>query len=662
MDVTQGILIVFFVLGLTLFILGMYELLKSKETREERLIKSAAFLFIGNWILFLPVETLQAVGEKFSVFDVFEGFFSALIKNFAVYFGNGFDRTSVEQYPVFSDLYIILQLMISSLLLVIAAGVLIGFVDGPAQYIKMMFGKKKDIYVFGECNEKNLLIAESIYHKNLKNEKYTGKKRKILMIFSCGVDDISTTNKKKIKEMNGIFVKDSLGVILMRIKSSAPRLEVFLFSDEMTNLENTDEVLKTLKDDCSAEVRIFVELADSPWCVFNNILDRYGYDKKQQERVIINFIRDEESFVYNDLFRKSIFDHSIPSNDNLEITYDTTFENEINERRKQEQKEKYTPLIRKTDRSSLEIKDIYALIIGVNTVNIEMLKTLLHLGQMPGYRLNIAMIDKDDRLAEIKHAVRELQEDVDRYGDAVYHFRYEKNVDPFSLEFERLIFEKYPKFTFVFVNVGNDLDNVKIAMIMNALGYRLHRDGEYSLQTFVEKRSICDRWSPDLLRGIDLVGDLKERYDYDYIVLSDIENVTKKIHDVRYKGKRTWASYCNDEYNRHSVFARTLSFRYKVRVIDSEFQGDYTVVTLCPTWTCYEHMRWDMYTRTVGYDFDSYGLLTEDNRFDKKIRNLAKVHQDIRLYDDLEPDVKLQDGLELTDEIVRILKEEKETV
>ena len=94
-----------------------------------------------------------------------------------------------------------------------------------------------------------------------------------------------------------------------------------------------------------------------------------------------------------------------------------------------------------------------------------------------------------------------------------------------------------------------------------------------------------------------------------------------------------------------------------MQVVDEEFQGDYTVVSLCPTWLSYEHMRWDMYTRVVGYDPDTYGLLTRENKFDKKIRNIAKVHQDIKNFDELELDVRLQDGLELTDEIVKKLKD-----
>ncbi len=674
MDLTLIVFIVFFALGLALFIYGMYVLLRSKETREERLIKAAGFSFVANWLLFLPVETLRSVGEKFNFLDLLEGIFSSLIKNFGVYFGNGLDRASIDAYPVFSDVYAVLQLVISSVLLIIAAGFLIGIMDGPVQYLKMMLGKKRDIYIFSECNEKTLSVAESLYEKarNLKsitsNKKQSDdKKSKQLLIFSAGLEELSVSEKKKIKEMGGVFVKDTLRDILIRMKSSTPKIEVFLFAkEEEKNLEKLGDVLQTIKDDCNANVRVFVELTETPWCVFDSVLDRYDYKENQKERVIINFVRDEESFVYNDLYRNSIFEHAISSENELSIDYNSTFESMINEtrakkKRKENEKktegvEPFEPLVRKTNRSALPIKDIHCLIVGVNSLNIEMLKALLHLGQMPGYRLHIDMFDESDRLSEIQYAVRELEEDVDRYGDAVYHFRYEKNVNPFSVEFERMIQERYRDFTFVFVNVGNDLNNVNIAMKINSIGYRLHRSGQYRIQAFIENKSVCDRWKPELLYGIDLVGDLKARYNYDYIVLSDIEKASKEIHDVRYKGAKSWASYCNDEYNRHSVFARTLSFKYKVQVVDDDFEGDYSVVSLCPTWLCYEHMRWNMYTRTVGYDYDAYGLLTKENKYDKKIRNLARVHQDLILYQDLELDVQLQDGLELTDEIVKILK------
>ena len=48
--------------------------------------KGSYFLFFSQLAAVLPVETIRASGEQFSVLDVIEGVFSALIKNFGVYF------------------------------------------------------------------------------------------------------------------------------------------------------------------------------------------------------------------------------------------------------------------------------------------------------------------------------------------------------------------------------------------------------------------------------------------------------------------------------------------------------------------------------------------------------------------------------------------------
>ena len=177
-------------------------------------------------------------------------------------------------------------------------------------------------------------------------------------------------------------------------------------------------------------------------------------------------------------------------------------------------------------------------------------------------------------------------------------------------------------------------------------------------------------------------------YSHDFITMSDIDSLSREIHEVRQednlrkaeakakeKGepctytKTPWEKYCNNEYDRHSVFARTLSFRYKVRYL-VETGKDLSETKKTEPWLIYEHMRWDMYTRTLGYTCAKGELKEKLDELNRKIakehdpkvkdglkeqrrqlRVSAMVHEDLVVYDDLTDGIKSYDGLTLTEGI-----------
>ncbi|MCR4896737.1 MAG: hypothetical protein K5891_08195, partial [Lachnospiraceae bacterium] len=119
---------------------------------------------------------------------------------------------------------------------------------------------------------------------------------------------------------------------------------------------------------------------------------------------------------------------------------------------------------------------------------------------------------------------------------------------------------------------------------------------------------------------------------------------------------KTWTQYCNDEYNRHSVYARTLSFKYKVAIIDEFYGSDYSITSTDRTWKIYEHMRWDVYTRTLGYVLTEQPLKDAVGKLERPNRDLAKAHSDLVPFEELDEETKAKDSLKLTPEIVAILK------
>ena len=74
-------------------------------------------------------------------------------------------------------------------------------------------------------------------------------------------------------------------------------------------------------------------------------------------------------------------------------------------------------------------------------------------------------------------------------------------------------------------------------------------------------------------------------------------------------------------------------------------------------WKIYEHMRWNMYTRTMGFVLADKKLLNAAGELEKKTRSVAKVHNDLIDYYDLSKEEQDKDALKLTPEIIQILRE-----
>ncbi len=605
-------------LGILLFFYGIFYLLRKKYVREEHFIKASAFEFLASWILYLPEELFNDVPASLPVLEVLESILTALLRTFNIYLGNDYSRVAYEGHPIFSSLYATLITIVNVTLLLFVAGFILKFLEGPLQQLKFSSKKSRRVFVFPVCNVKTLSIAESIEGQDVN------------LVFASNDEDLGEAEKQKIKDLHGVYVKGSVSTIIKRAGSKAQKIEVFLFTNsEEDNLAELESICARMEDGIKAPVRVFVELSDTPWDLYDNFLKKHS--SSGDDRFIINFVRTEENFVYNNLLKSSIFENAIVREDGK--------------------------------------KEIKILIIGMNERNLEMLKAVLHLGQMPGYRLTVMVLDDKAGRDALRTKMPEVYDELDKEGDAIYRLIYKENADLSSIE---MIKEEYPDFTFAFINVGEDLKNVNVAMRLNAMRVRRAGGEGYKIQVNVTRQRICNDWNAEFKENLEFVGDLKMTYNYDFITMSDIEKGTIAIHEVRHpKGAKyvSWTTYCNDEYNRHSVYARTLSFKYKVQLIhdlydpEDELKGTekewdiYKITDTDRPWKIYEHMRWNMYTRTMGFVLADKKLLNAAGELEKKTRSVAKVHNDLIDYYDLSKEEQDKDALKLTPEIIQILRE-----
>ncbi|MCR5204132.1 MAG: hypothetical protein K6E47_03685 [Lachnospiraceae bacterium] len=663
-------IVIAFVIGVLLFIGGVIYLIAKKGLKEEHFAVAAAFEFFSSWIMYIPQELYNDIPDSIPGLKVLEGVFTALLRTFNIYLGNGYERMAFKGYPVFSSIYDIVMVLANIALLLFVVGFIAKFLNGPFQRVKLSLRKRRYTYVFSVTNEKSLSIAESI--AKIRDTE----KRKLNIVFSNSNKDLKEDQKKEIDSFGGIYVDLSILDIFKKFKSKTKGIEVFLFgNEEQDNLSELEKIIEKVDVFRRENIRVYIELSETPWSLYDGFLKKTSEEQKNEtgtdDGIIFNFVRSEENFAYNNLLKNSIFENAINTG---------------------------------------EFKQIKILLVGMNERNLEMLKAILFLGQMPGYRLNVMIIDEGCNKKMLEQKIPEIMidEEYNRDGNAIYSIKYYENVNSSSAQFEDIIKNQYRDFTFAFINIGDDLQNVNIGMRARSVCYRENRKDGYIIQINIKNENIIKEWNKDLLDNLAFVGSLKTTYNYKYITMSDIEKGTVEIHKVRYpKGIPTWISYCNNEYNRHSVYARTLSFKYKVAIINKlyddkkskdiiskvnysiDFDNTNTtrvkrifakyneknidfkrpdstrlaynrynilnIVIKSDFWRKYEHMRWNTYTRTMGYVLAQDSVLN-DGKLDKKIRAIAKVHNDLVDFDRLPEAEKKKDALELTPEIVRILE------
>lgn len=616
------------VVGLILTSYGILYWFLQKKKREINYLKAAIFEFLACWVMYIPEEYFNELCDNTNVaLRIIESITTALLKSFNVYGGDGYVRVTYISHIYFSSIYGIVRVVANIVMILLIGGFIMNFLNGPMQKIKLHFCRKRKTYVFSDWNDKTMAISQSIaWSANLPKKKN--------IIFACAGENILRVDKEKADSIGAIFINETIEYIVQHVEK-ATEMEIFLFEDdEESNLVQLEEICSKLKKYNGLQVKLYVELLKTPWNLYDEL--SYKYQFKEDAKIIVNFIRTEENFIYNHLLEHSIFDRFIEEDSE---------------------------------------KRINLLIVGeMKDRNLELLKAILHLGQMPGYKLTVYVIEDKCERDKLYQRMPEVKDNCNIVGDAIYSLHFWENIDYDSNEFDKIICNEIPNFTFAFVNVGDDLKNVNLAMRINAYCHRSKRSLDcYTIQANVSQQKICDKWNQSLLEGIKIVGDFEKTYNYEFITMSKIEKATIKIHDTRYKGTKSWIEYCNNEYNRHSVYARTLSFKYKVWLIDQLYKSDessdvyekYKVTgknildmdgNETNEWKIYEHMRWNMYTRTLGYCLANKNLLNSNGVLDKNVRNLALVHSDLVTFDNLPKKEQQKDALELTPEIVDILK------
>ena len=567
--------LIFYIIGLIMLISGLlYYVIKGRKKRNGSLVLFAVFFFVF-FVWYIPIENQR------DFYSMPEAIIAAIFRGIGAVKGDSYSKETLNTAGWLESAYAISIMLVKLIILCLTVNVILWMLKRPYQNIRNWLGRNKKTYIFYKVNSKTINTAKSMAD------------REDARIIFFTDSELSESEKSLVDSVNGIYFEktpeDVFGKIIKikELKRGGKRIEVFLFGDnDAENLQCMKKLCSNIRDwgkksnkdsdedsdqnsdrNQEGEVRVYIELVDASWDIRNAIFP----ENAEFKNLVINTVITEENFALNNLYYNSIFDYYVEEENN---------------------------------------KIIKLLFVGFDKCSDEMLKTALWLGQMPGFKIEITVIEPDNNYEKFLYECPGIQDAMDEAEVACYKISYFGGVNYESRAFSKVV-EEHIDFTFAFVNTGSDMMNCNAARHIMSCRIRNGINAECLIQTKNEFSVIPAQESWNMIHE---VGKIDEIYTYVNITNSTIEEVTRKIHNIRQQEKKrekeqkgetykeiSWNEYCKDEYKRKSTYARTLAVRYKLKVIEKYYDGDFSLLENSRQWAIYEHMRWNVYTWSLGY-------------------------------------------------------------
>lgn len=469
-----------------------------------------------------------------------------------------------EEYASFSYAYLSVLFFLTP---AYTFGFVLSFFESVNSYLRYLMKRKKDIYLLSDVSEKSVMLASSIRKKDAK----------ALIAFVCA-SEISADMKDKIKEIKAISFKKDIADIGLRFHSKASKAVFFTMSEnEAVNLEASLAIIDSFSQRRNTELYVFSTSKEGELLL----------DSADDGFMKVRRINEDRSFAYSIISDYPITDNCTFSEDGKKI--------------------------------------ISTLIIGFGGYGSELTKALLWCGQLPGYELEINVMDKD-KLAESKFKAEcpeifELNGN-NEIGEAIYKLTFYNEVDVLSYRASEII-SSLKNTSVVYVSLGDDELNIEVAINARILFERIglypvikaivYSDIKYKT---LKERNLINHQGEKY--DIEIIGNIEKRFDYDTIINEDLEALALKCHLCWANSpeeKETAIKQFNEyEYYRSSSIATAIHEKYRER---EELSEEEAVIA--------EHMRWNAYMRTEGFIYS--GSREETSRNDR-----AKMHNNLHRF------------------------------
>lgn len=318
--------------------------------------------------------------------------------------------------------------------------------------------RNQKIYVMSELNEMSIALAESI--KNTLTGKYTI----VFLDVGRAEKDSKSDLLQKATELKAFCLKQDLTDA--NLFSNTNSYEIFFISENETeNLEKVIAFSELYRTKITAKIFVYAASATSGY-----IIDSLDTDTVEiADDVLRGKIENNDDQVFN-----YIYEHGVDSSLIAKNTFDI--------RRIDYAEDFAVKALNDSDifticksQHNLE-KTISIMIVGLGKFGKEILKTALWYCQVPGYKLEINVIDFGLDKHGFKTNVKDMFEHEcpeilshnmpDYTGDEGYDVQF-FDADCFSSSFDRVFEEQKARFLktqVVFVTLGNDDKNIDIAI------------------------------------------------------------------------------------------------------------------------------------------------------------------------------------------------------
>ncbi len=477
----------------------------------------------------------------------------------------------------FKESYIFLVTFLSVIAPIVTASFLLSLFFNLSVKVKFIFGCFKDTYVFSELNERSLTLASDIRRNH----------KKAMIIFTDVLEKEEETFfdlSIKAKAINALLFKDDILTVNFNFHSKSSQVSYFIMGGNET--ENINQALSLIESYRERELtRLYIF---SLSCASELALS--GIDKGKLK---VRRINEVQSLINHTLYESGtkIFESAV-------------------------------------ENDQVDTKNINAVIIGMGNYGTEMIKALAWYCQMDGYKVTIDAFDvKKSAEVEFKAMCPDLMSPkyngVSVKGESEYTIRIHSGIDVNSSEILD-IFKTLDKATYVFVSIGSDEENVKVAANMRMVWRRL---GSSPIIQAVVKNAKVARMLENAANfkgqkyDLEFTGNLEQAYSESVIIDSELEIKVLRRHLIWGPEEEFWAF----EYNYRSSIASVIHKKArgfchiknddKLTALNEKAEAEGMTPAEfkelvkkelgdeCKPLQMLEHRRWNAYMRGEGYEY-----------------------------------------------------------
>lgn len=548
----------FLIVALSLFAAGVVAaaFIAKHTTRVSKFLTPFNTVFVGaflmTFVLMLPVYYEMCRGADDPVVKTILFTMQGTFQIFTV----DADSSLILEYVnasigAVASVYSVLLSVLFVVAPILTFGFVMLFFEKTAVWMRLLFIRFKDVYAFSELNERSIAFASDLRNKHPK-----------AVIIFTSVPDEENELTEKADRIRAVCCQQEITALKLKNHSRSKVMYLFMIgSDEHRNVNQAMELIKSCGQVENSFLYVFSVMTVSELLLSHS----------EQLAMKVFRVNDIRSMIYNDFYEngQKLFDGVTPTKNGD--------------------------------------KTIHAVIVGLGRYGTELLKTLVWYCQMPGYRFEVDVYDKD-KLAKSKFTAQcpELMspDHNGKYipGDAFYTIRIHSGTDTDSMYFADSI-RQMKDVTCAYAACGTDEENIRVAVNMRILFERM--GAKPAIRAIVYDTDMKEALTKAVdfkenLYNIDCFGDLEQTYSEAVIMNSELEAEALRQH---LKWKKDADSFWRYEYNYRSSMATALHLKAKIDVgikgIDKpkeertpEEQTDLSSL---------EHCRWNAYMRSEGY-------------------------------------------------------------